>query len=257
MSPRNKYESPFDRKARKIGLLLTVVFHAALLFVCFGAGLKYIYPPPAEQGILMEFVPDEPKPIQVKTGVEPRAKKADPDKEVRLVQKSESQQVGENENRSAETTIGPEGDVPVPEPPRPKPIDRRALFASSKNKQDTIAPQASDKISDRLKGGHPDGNTQVGSTDGTPSARLEGRTVMGNLPIPEYGVEQAGRVVVRILVDQYGTVTRAVAGEKGTTVTNSVLWKAAEKAALQAKFNISENAPAVQEGTITYVFTLK
>ena len=60
-----------------------------------------------------------------------------------------------------------------------------------------------------------------------------------------------------VVVDQYGTVINAIPGVKGTTVQDATLWEAARKAALEAKFNISQSAPAVQEGTISYVFTLK
>ena len=35
------------------------------------------------------------------------------------------------------------------------------------------------------------------------------------------------------------------------------LWEAAKKAAYQAVFNVSSDAPTVQEGTITYIFKLK
>jgi len=63
--------------------------------------------------------------------------------------------------------------------------------------------------------------------------------------------------VVRILVDSYGNVTSASPGIEGTTVQNRILWEAARKAALQARFNVSGSAPAIQEGRITYVFTLK
>ena len=143
-------------------------------------------------------------------------------------------------------------------PPAEKPIDRRALFSSRRsNRTDTAAVQVASEISDRLTAGHPKGNTEEGSPDGRPTARLEGRTVMGNLPLPEYSVQNAGTVVVRIMVDQYGTVTSAVPGARGTTVQDATLWEAARKAALKAKFNVSASAPAVQEGTITYVFTLR
>ena len=80
---------------------------------------------------------------------------------------------------------------------------------------------------------------------------------MGNLPLPEYDVAKSGTVVVRILVDQYGTVTNAVPGVQGTTVQDATLWEAARQAALKAKFNISASAPAIQEGIISYIFTLK
>lgn len=257
MATHDKYSSPFDRKGRWIGMALTIFIHAGLLFVSFKAGLKYIYPPPEELGILLEFEPEEIKPIQVKTGVEPRAAKANPDEDVRLVQRSEAPVQGIAENRSAETTVGEEGDVEVPEAPRPKPINQKALFTSAKNKQDTLAQQVAEKVSDGLKGGHSLGNTNIGGVEGEPSAKLAGRTIMGNLPIPEYSVEASGKVVVRIKVDQYGKVTDAIPGAQGTTVQDKTLWEAAKKAALTARFNISQSAPIIQEGTITYVFKLQ
>ena len=64
-------------------------------------------------------------------------------------------------------------------------------------------------------------------------------------------------MVVRILVDNYGKVTSATPGIEGTTVQNRTLWNAARKAALEARFNVSGSAPALQEGKITYVFTLR
>ncbi len=62
---------------------------------------------------------------------------------------------------------------------------------------------------------------------------------------------------MKIWVDQYGTVTKAIAGADGTTVTDSRLWTAARNAAMGAHFNQSVDAPALQEGTITYIFSLK
>ena len=80
---------------------------------------------------------------------------------------------------------------------------------------------------------------------------------MGSLPLPAYNIQNSGTVVVRIQVNREGTVTSAIAGETGTTVTDRTLWKAAEEAARKAKFNVSRNAPESQQGTITYVFKLK
>jgi len=78
---------------------------------------------------------------------------------------------------------------------------------------------------------------------------------MGSLPLPTYSVQASGRVVVRIMVDRNGNVTSAIPGATGTTVTNKILWDAAKEAALKAKFNTSSTIS--QEGTITYIFTLK
>jgi TonB family protein len=86
---------------------------------------------------------------------------------------------------------------------------------------------------------------------------VAGRSVNGTLPRPSYGVQADGKVVVKIWVDQYGNVTKAQAGVEGTTATDKTLWQAAYKAALGAHFNMDATAPALQEGTITYIFRMR
>ncbi len=256
---QDKYSSPFDRVGRYFGIGLTVAAHLLLLFVGIYAGLPKVYPPPPEEGILIEFEEVvEPTPIVTAVGVEPRAEIVEPEKEITLVQRAEAPIKDlEAVNHGTESTVGTEGDVEVPEPPAKKEINRRALFSSSMNRRDTIAPQAAAEATDALKAGHVHGNTETGNPTGTPTARLKGRTVMGNLPLPSYSVQNSGTVVVRILVDQYGKVLEAQAGVKGTTVNDATLWEAARKAALEATFNLDSSAPAVQEGTISYIFTLR
>ena len=87
-----------------------------------------------------------------------------------------------------------------------------------------------------------------------PNAMLAGRRVDGTLPKPGYEVEASGKVVVKIWVNQYGEVEKAQAGVEGTTATDKTLWQAAYKAAMVAHFNMDASAPALQEGTITYIF---
>lgn len=86
---------------------------------------------------------------------------------------------------------------------------------------------------------------------------LEGRTVLGSLPKPQYSSQAEGTVVVQIKVDQYGTVTEAIPGAEGTTVKDKRLWSAARSAALKTHFNKSANAPTLQSGIISYIFKLK
>ena len=50
---------------------------------------------------------------------------------------------------------------------------------------------------------------------------------------------------------------KAQAGVEGTTATDKTLWQAAYKAAMGAHFNMDASAPALQEGTITYIFKMK
>ena len=249
-----------EKKGRRVGLTLTVAAHAALFFIFFNVALEPEYALPDNSMILLDFteIPEPPKPIEVKAGNEPKAIVANPTEEVRLVQQSQAQEVGQKPVQAEEVTMGDEGDVAKPEPPRPKPINKKALFsAAASKKKDTLAPQTAERVSGALTAGHPQGNTRVGDTDGTPTARLQGRNTVGALPFPEYTVNKAGKVVVKIRVDQYGKVIGATPGVSGTTVQDKTLWEAAKEAALKAQFNVSAAADVVQEGTITYVFKLR
>lgn len=248
------------KMSRAAGAVLTVFMHLCLLACFFLTGFKYLDPPPPEKTpILIEF--DEPeisKPKQSWDGARPQAEKPDPAKDIKLVQNSEAQLEGSKSNEAPEATVDEFGDVDVHEPEREKPIDRRALFTAADNKtdKDTLAPQTAREPSDQLKAGHASGNIKNGTTSGEPNARLVGRTTIGALPKPAYNVQAAGKVVVQIWVDQYGTVQKAVAGAQGTTATDEKLWNAARAAALKAQFNMKADAPAMQEGTITYIFKI-
>lgn len=246
-----------EKTGKRIGLLLTVAVHGVLVFVFGITGFRIIYPPPPERGILIEMTADEPRLLTVtKTGEEPTSVRPDPKKEVKLVQESRSASVNEKNSGGKTSSVSDEGDVPKYEPPR-EVIDSRSLFTSADNKRDTEAEQTARRISESLKAGHVDGNTDNGQVTGEPSARLEGRNINGNLPKPEYKVNKSGVVVVKIMVNRQGEVTNAIPGIKGTTVTDAQLWKAAKEAAMKARFSPSEKAEFTQVGTITYVFTLK
>lgn len=274
------------REGKKIGTVLTVAFHAVLLLVLGISGFKLIYPPPPEQGILLEIPLEEvPKPVIKQLSREPRAPKADPDKEVNIVQKAKAPLQAEKSNAGKATTAQGKGDVPVTEPKRE--VDKRALFPSADNKKDTKQAQTSEKIENDLKAGHSQGNTDSGPVTGQPSVRLEGRSVVGSLPKPKYEVNKSGVVVVKIVVDETGKVTNAIPGQSGTTVNDPTLWQAAKTAALKARFSPTSNSSgtgttgtgsgssgnagsgssgtgsgistptSAQVGYITYVFTLK
>lgn len=87
------------------------------------------------------------------------------------------------------------------------------------------------------------------------SASLDGRTSL-SLPKPQYPGNEEGIVVVLVTVDKSGLVKKAEAGVRGSNTADPGLIAAAKKAALQAKFNVDDNAPASQTGTITYRFRL-
>jgi colicin import membrane protein len=100
----------------------------------------------------------------------------------------------------------------------------------------------------------PGGGT--GSKGSGISYNIAGRSAT-SMPKPTYPGKEEGTVVVKITVDRNGRVTAAEPGQRGTTTMNPDLNDAAKRAALQAKFNVDTDAPAVQTGTITYHFIIQ
>ncbi|WP_347841054.1 cell envelope integrity protein TolA [uncultured Draconibacterium sp.] len=104
-------------------------------------------------------------------------------------------------------------------------------------------------------GNYGDGGSGSGNQGSGVSFSLSGRSAK-SLPKPNYPGNDAGIVVVKVTVDKYGKVTSAEPGARGTTIANKAFWDEAKQAALKASFNIDENAPAFQQGTISYRFVL-
>ncbi len=250
-----------NQRSKLGGVLLAVGLHAGLAVTLLCNGLTYLDPPPPEESFVIDFTQvQDIEPMEQKvTDQMPQAEEPDPSREHELVQRSEAKHVGKKPNKAPEATVGDKGDVEVKEPPREKPIDNRALFTSANNKaeKDTLAPQTASTVSDKLKAGHPKGNTTYGKVDGDPNG-VKGRAVVnGNIPVPAYPVQESGIVVVAVKVNQYGKVVEAKPGAPGTTTSNSTLWAEARKAAMKTVFNQAADAPVLQDGTITYKFNLK
>lgn len=248
-----------QKLSTSVGIGLSVAAHViACLFFVFN-GIKYIYPPPPESTFLLDFTEEEVKPQQTFRGWQPTATEIDRTKPIELVQKSESPYKATSKTSTTPATKPDDfGDVDTPAVEQEQALDPRAAFPGmSKKDTSTTAPHSASEASDKMKAGQPEGNTASGRTEGRPNAHVKGRNTIGNLPRPAYTVQNSGTVVVAITVDNYGTVKSAVPGAEGTTVTDKTLWNEARKAALGTHFNQDINAPALQEGTITYVFKLQ
>lgn len=251
-----------EKVSRWTGVGLTVAMHIALALILIFSNLTYLYPPPPEMNFLIDFTDEEEeaaKILETPEGREPEAENVDTEKPVELVQRSESPHVSTKPNLTPATKPDPHGDVEVPTPKQEEPaLDPRAAFPGMAKKDTSLtAPHSASEASSTFKAGQSDGNIKEGKTSGSASASVKGRSVIGSLPKPTYNAQKEGIVVVAIKVDQYGTVTEAVAGASGTTVTDKELWAAARAAAMKAHFNQSADAPVLQDGTITYIFKLK
>ena len=66
-----------ERNALITGIAMTVVLHACALVLVSFTGLKYIYPPPQEQSMLIDFTEVEEPAVQELTGQEPTAEEID------------------------------------------------------------------------------------------------------------------------------------------------------------------------------------
>lgn len=108
--------------------------------------------------------------------------------------------------------------------------------------------------------GRPDGS-ESGKPDGTGSGKsgsgnwsLSGRSAMSQAkPNPDRSIDAT--VVVKIWVDKDGTVTKAEAGLRGTTTTDSYFKRISEQAALKWKFSPRKDGDDVQIGSITFVYS--
>ena len=244
------------------GVALTVLFHGGLAFYTVHSGLKYIYPPPEEKAITMEFPPEEEplKPIEVGSSEELRSPEPEPELPENPVKKAEAPVKVETPkpNEAAESTVADDGDVETPEPVKPKEINRRALFSAADNrKKDTLAPQVARDASDEMSEGHSHGITENGPTEGAPSAHLYGRDPVGDLPLPKYTVQDRGMITVFIWVNHDGKVERAEIDVQHTNISSAVLREETRKAALAARFSPVAGGAELQKGSITYIFKLK
>lgn len=75
-------------------------------------------------------------------------------------------------------------------------------------------------------------------------------------PAPKYTCNEQGKVVVEVSVDRNGRTNNAVAGVKGTTNTAKCLLDQARIAAMNTRWDASNDAPEKQVGKIVYNFNL-
>lgn len=90
----------------------------------------------------------------------------------------------------------------------------------------------------------------------TTKYRLEDRYVTYKVKEPDLIGNQAGEVVLNILVDKVGSV-RSAKLKSATGITDEEVIEACKKAALQTDFNTNFDHSDNRPGTITYIFTAK
>jgi outer membrane biosynthesis protein TonB len=99
------------------------------------------------------------------------------------------------------------------------------------------------------------GGGSGGGTGGGSGYSLGNRKALSK-PAPKYTCNESGKVVVEVSVDRNGNTINAVAGIKGTTNTAKCLLDQARIAAMNTKWDASNDAPEKQVGKIVYNFNL-
>jgi len=269
-----------------------LILFALLVLVSFS-----VEQPKSEEGIMVNFGTDEtglgmiepsppavqeaisappPSAVAVKTAEDPlltqnneeapEVKKVDPEAERKKLEKKEADKKLRDQ-REAERIVKAQAE-----------IERKRIEAEQQRQSDIInrtknalansKNAGTNSTSEGIAGGTGNQGVPNGSVDSKVrgvggglgdkgiSYDLKGRGVQ-KLPPPKYESQKDGRVVVEVSVDRAGKVVQATPGIKGSNTLDEYLLRVAKEAALQATFEMKNDAPAVQKGTITYNFILK
>ncbi|MFY9243768.1 MAG: energy transducer TonB [Polaribacter sp.] len=269
-----------ETKHKRKSAIITLVILLLLLFVIFNYGMKYL-DPPEEYGLAINFGDSnvgsgEPVEFTKKETTPKVVEKEQVLEEVKEVQKEIVKEEIITDDTSEEIPVVEKVKEVKKEPvkeivkkeepkekPKPKPsketTDALNSLLNGNSENGNPKGEGDDKING-VKGdlkGDPDSNKYYGNTGNGSGGNynLAGRKALSK-PIEQPDCQEEGTVVVSITVDKNGKVISAIPGVKGSTNTAACLLKPAKEAALRTTWNIDENAPPKQIGTIIYKFSL-
>ncbi len=282
---------------KKKGIVASTLIHAVLFAFLILVGFSVKPPPATEEGILVNFGTDEtglgmiepsppavqketspppPSRANVKTEEDPlltqntedapEVKKVDPEAEKKKLEKIEANKKI-REQLEAERKLKQQEEIErkriEAEQQRQSDIMNRTRNALANSKNAGTSSTGEGIAGGPGNQGDPNGSvdskvrgTGSGLGDKGISYDLKGRGFQ-RLPPPKYDYQGEGRVVVEVSVDRSGKVVQANPGIKGSTTLDEYLLKVAKDAALEARFEVKQDAPVIQKGTITYNFILK
>lgn len=253
---------PSKRHKRK-GLYGTLLFHTLLLLCFIFLGLSYTTPPPAEEGISINFGYDnfgagQLQPQEIVEEFKETAPSAEKVSNTEVVeipsQTMEDAPSHKTEEKKAENTKEKVEDI---EESTPK-VNSRALYPGKKENTSVNQGVTDEEGDQGREDGDPNAKAYSGGGIGTNGIAFSlGGRVVSELKKPIYKSQVQGTVVVTIRVNRQGKVINATPGAKGSNTTNSYLHARAKEAALQTIFDPNPSAPEIQIGTIVYNFRLQ
>ena len=277
------FETKYERDSAKLTALITVI----LVLLLFVVGAPYM-DPPEEFGVAVNFgstefgqgdvqplkpIKSEPVNINKPAEVEPTKSeptKAAPNKE-EVLTADNAEEIAIKKQKEAETKAKTIADAKAKAEADRVAKEKRELD-DKKKKLDALIGGVS-KSDGTAKGGEGNDNKagDKGQLDGDPYAPSyfgSGGTGSGGVG---YGLKgrgsasyqtlkqdcnEAGMVIVKIVVNRNGNVVEAEPGVKGTTNTSACLLEPAKKIALSHKWNPDPDAPVKQIGFVKVNFKL-
>jgi len=266
-----------ERENRVRSALATAGICALLLLLFFFLGFYTPYPPPAEEGLLVDFGNTATGFGQENPSTQPQAA-AQPEAEA---QKSPDGAVDQNLEESVALPKPSEKKEPVKKPvekpkpvqeskpvvkepePDPKPaVDERFVFNKEKHDfKSNSGSQGNTKGSGNM--GDPSGgksDNYLGQNSGLGdkgiSFGLSGRGMVGPPPT-DNAHQEYGDIKITIQVNKNGQVIDAQYSRQGSTITDRALIDKYVAYARKARFNADPDAPDVQQGFITFKLTLR
>jgi len=269
--------SIFKTKYQRISLVITSLLLLVIMILIYFFGLTYLNPP-LEYGIELNFGTSHVGTGKIQaTGLKKIVKN-------RVVKESKNQKTKKSSSKIVENILTQKtkknvisvvkkkktknSSKTIHKPtikPQPKPdkSTTKALSSilnaldenKSKSKSDGDDFTSGDKGNKKgnLKA---NGYYKVGGKGFFGNYNLGNRKPL-NKPVPIYDCNEEGKVVVRIIVDKNGIVTKAEPGVKGSTNSTPCLLKRAKEAALKTLWQKDSKAPDRQVGIIIYNFEIQ
>ena len=248
-------------KNRRKAIIGTVLFHIGLLLCFIFMGLTYQIPPPAEEGITINFGyqdfgsgSEQQEQIVEEQEITPQEiVNNNP-----VVEDISTQDIEETPTTKLKEQLEKPKEVKKIEEKKPEPVvNTKALYPGKKQNNSNSQGISEGQGDQGSQDGDPNSNAYTGGGTGTKGIayQLGGRTI-AEIKKPNYDSQQQGKVVVTIRVDRNGKVISATPGAKGSTTTNAYLYSKAKEAALKTTFEANTTAPEIQVGTIIYNFKL-
>lgn len=256
----DKNQTPQEKKNSLISALCTFLMMVLIVVICAFVGLNPPDPPIPEEGVEVNLgnsdqgLGDVEDPDNSEN-MQPTVPPAHSDGEHISTQSTPSVALKTSPN----DTKANDSKVTQPAKTQDKPTqpqtNTNALFPGRRNNTQGGSQGVSNGTGNQGKeGGDPNSNRYDGQPGhGGAGFSLSGRKA-STLPQPSYDKQKEGKIIVKIWVDRNGTVVKAEAPQKGTTISDNAMHRQAEMAAMKAKFNADPDAMEQQVGTITYVY---